>query len=101
MATVLDLSYRSSLNQTYQLIRIKVHTLTQYVKTMFWQCDHTQNILCTHTRTHTRTGYMYTQVFQEPVLNGFILLGKPAWSEARQVMLKLLSKDEVSVIEAD
>lgn len=34
------------------------------------------------------------QVFQESVLNGFMSLGQPAWSEARQVIQKLLSKDE-------
>ena len=30
-------------------------------------------------------------------MNGFMLLEQPAWSEARQVIQKLLSKDVVSV----
>ena len=38
----------------------------------------------------------FVQVFQDSVLNGFMALGQPAWSEARQVIQKLLSKDEVS-----
>ena len=49
----------------------------------------------THTYTHTHTGV------QEPVFNGFMLLGQPVQSEARQVIPKLLSKDEVSVMGSD
>ena len=56
----------------------------------------------TYTYTHTHTHiHIHTQVFEEPVLNGFMLLGQAAWSEARQVIPKLLSKDEVSVMGSD
>ncbi|XP_077979931.1 fumarylacetoacetase-like [Glandiceps talaboti] len=34
------------------------------------------------------------QVFDEPVLNGFMALGQPAWAEARSTLQKLLSKDD-------
>ena len=37
-------------------------------------------------------------MFQEPTLNGFMSLGRPAWSEARSVLKHILSKDAVSVI---
>lgn len=33
-------------------------------------------------------------VFEEPALNAFMALGRPAWVEARQVAQKLLSKNE-------
>ena len=49
------------------------------------------------TRTHTHT-HTHTQV---AVLNGFRSLGQPVWSEVRQVIQKLLSKDEESVIGTD
>ena len=35
------------------------------------------------------------QVFQSDVLNGFMALGRPAWTEARQVLQTILSKDQV------
>lgn len=38
---------------------------------------------------------VYIQVFQEPTLNAFMALGRPAWTEARQVLQQILSKDEV------
>lgn len=37
------------------------------------------------------------QVFQSDTLNGFMSLGRAAWTEARQVLQKILSKDEVQV----
>ena len=52
-----------------------------------------QNTMHVYIHTHTRV--------QEPVLNGFMLLGQPGQSEARQVITKLLSKDEVSVAGSD
>ena len=65
-------------------------------------------IPCTHTHTHTHTHPTYTIYttctthirryilnFEKPVLNGFMSLGQPVYSEARKVIQKLLSKDEV------
>ena len=36
-------------------------------------------------------------VFQEATLNGFMSLGRAAWSEARQVLQRILSKDAVVI----
>jgi hypothetical protein len=36
------------------------------------------------------------QVFGEATLNGFMSLGRAAWTEARQVLQRILSKDSVS-----
>ena len=38
------------------------------------------------------------QVFQESTLNGFMSLGRAAWTEARHVLQRILSKDEVHVL---
>ena len=40
-------------------------------------------------------GCACVQIFKEPTLNGFMSLGRAAWSEARQVLQRILSKDEV------
>ena len=37
------------------------------------------------------------QVFQESTMNGFMSLGRAAWTEARQVLQRILSKDAVSL----
>lgn len=38
----------------------------------------------------------FAQVFAQETLNGFMALGRPAWTEARQLLQRLLSKNEVS-----
>ena len=40
--------------------------------------------------------YNLLQVFGEATLNGFMSLGRAAWTEARQVLQRILSKDSVS-----
>ena len=72
---------------THACTRARTHTYT-----------HTHTHTHTHTLTHSHTHtHSHTQVFEE---HGFMLLGQAAWSEARQIMQKLLSKDEVSVVGA-
>ncbi len=41
--------------------------------------------------------YLFPQVFSQETLNGFMALGRPAWTEARQLVQRVLSKDQVRI----
>ena len=58
----------------------------------------------THTHTHTHTHYIHRSHVYIAVSGTcveWIYVTGAAWSEARQIIQKLLLKDEVSVIGAD